>query len=628
MHTLRVRFVAAVILAAAAFSLYHSSLLPGLDLGDSASLQFDAGRGTITPREGYPLYFAIAGLFVNGLPVERAHAANLASAAEAAAAIGLVLLAGCELAGSLGGGVVAALLLAGSYTFWSQAVTAEVYSLHILMATASLLALLWWYRKPSLGRLAAFFALFALGFGDHLSMVLLMPGFALFLLVAAPGGPREMLRPRVLAMAVGIAALFAMQYAWNFSSMFQEPGRPGVVGLFQNFWFDVTKTDWRATMVATTPSSMNRERLAMCWFDLRQQVGIPGVVAALAGIVALFRRQWRLGLLLVLLWAVNWAFAFTYNVGDVHVFFIPSHWAVALAAGCGAGWAVAAAQRRAGSRAAVALAVALAAYPAWRIFDTFPALDRSDERQATRFLDQFTAGLDGEREVLGVDMNWQLHNGFEYYSGFTRTDLVMFYAPETLLYFPFLVESNAAIGRRIVLAEGAAGMVKELYGNLYRIEPDPRLPVRPLAARLADLPAGTPYVLTMIEADKEAMPLDQGELSDAARALGMRPRDLPSATYAAVGGRIGERPTVRLAGSTPFRAGATIGPLGLDIRFDCWIPFDTIRRMGFGHVIVGRHQALTMERGVSFVAFAPDGRVLRREWASGIYAPERRFLVQ
>ncbi len=63
---------------------------------------------------------------------------------------------------------------------------------------------------------------------------------------------------------------------------------------------------------------------------------MPGVTAAVAGLAWLWRRSWRLGLLLTLLWAVNWWFAFRYNVGDVHVFFIPSHWIVALAAGCAA----------------------------------------------------------------------------------------------------------------------------------------------------------------------------------------------------------------------------------------------------------------------------------------------------
>ena len=46
-----------------------------------------------------------------------------------------------------------------------------------------------------------FFAVYALGFGNHLSMILLAPAFTLFLLMAAPGGWRSMVTPRVSALA-------------------------------------------------------------------------------------------------------------------------------------------------------------------------------------------------------------------------------------------------------------------------------------------------------------------------------------------------------------------------------------------------------------------------------------------
>ncbi len=53
------RTVAAAIVAAAAFALYHATLLPGFDFGDTGSFQTIVGSPTITPRDGYPLYFAI-----------------------------------------------------------------------------------------------------------------------------------------------------------------------------------------------------------------------------------------------------------------------------------------------------------------------------------------------------------------------------------------------------------------------------------------------------------------------------------------------------------------------------------------------------------------------------------------
>ena len=51
--------VAAIVVAGIAFLSYRATMLPGLDLGDSASFQVRAGSPTITPRDGYPLYFAV-----------------------------------------------------------------------------------------------------------------------------------------------------------------------------------------------------------------------------------------------------------------------------------------------------------------------------------------------------------------------------------------------------------------------------------------------------------------------------------------------------------------------------------------------------------------------------------------
>jgi hypothetical protein len=628
-QTLRLPVVAAGLMAATAFFLYFSTLLPGQDLGDTASFQAVAGRHDLTARQGYPLYYAVLNAFVRAVPGEPARASNLASAVAGAIAVGVVALVAAEVTGAVAGGVTAALLYAGSYTFWSQAIIAEVYALHLLCANVALFALLWWYRRPSAGRLAVFFSLFALGFGNHLSMVLLLPGFTLFLLVAAPGGPRAMVRPRIVAMGIGIAALCALQYAWNVRSMFAEPNHPGYLAMLGNFWFDVTKADWRATMVEGITWQALPQRLAMYWFDLRQQFGIPGIAAAIVGLGLSIRRDWRTGVLLLSLWLVNWWFAFTYNVGDVHVFFLPSHWIVALWAGCAGAWVVGLAARRSPQAAGryLLVLVAVLAYPAWRVYDTYPAVDRSGDREPTRFYERLTAGMDGNREILGTDLNWQLHNGFDYFAWNTRPEIVVFDVAETLLYFPLLVANNAALGRTVALTAGSADTVRELYGNYYRIEKDPRLPVPSLADRVAAVPKGTPYVLTLMDPDPPGS-LDEEDLAAACATLGLLPRQVPSGRYAAVAGLAGEQPTLRVWDSKPFRVRTTLAGVSVDIRIESFMPFDTIRRAGYGSVIANRRHALTLDRGVSFVALAPDGGASRREWLGGLFAPQPRYLVK
>ena len=58
--------------------------------------------------------------------------------------------------------------------------------------------------------------------------------------------------------------------------------------------------------------------------------------------------------------------------------------------------------------------------------------------------------------------------------------------------------------------------------------------------------------------------------------------------------------------------------------FDTWLPTDTIRRSGFGHVIADRHHVLTLERGLSFIALVPGGYPT---YAGGLFAPIPRYLL-
>ncbi len=101
------RVATAVFVAAFAFLLYRATMLPGLELGDSASFQVRVGSPVVTPRDGYPLYFAIGSLFLRATGEDPARALNLASAALGAVAAGLIVVVAAELAGSVLAGAAA-----------------------------------------------------------------------------------------------------------------------------------------------------------------------------------------------------------------------------------------------------------------------------------------------------------------------------------------------------------------------------------------------------------------------------------------------------------------------------------------------------------------------------------------
>ena len=616
-------WAAAVGVACAAFALYYATLLPGLDFGDTGSFQTVVAAPLITPRNAYPLYFAIGKAFVWLTRLEPAHALNLASALEGGIACGLVVLAGAELSGSAAAGAAAALLFAVSYTFWSQSIIAEVYALHIALVAASLLLLLRWSTAPDIGRLIAFFAVYALAFGNHLSMILLAPGFTIFLLLAAPHGWRSMFAPRIVAIAALCAAAGAAQFAWNLHGLWLLPDPPDtLVEALRRFWFDVTKTDWRDTMVMNVPRTLISDHAAMYWFDLRQQFGVAGPALAAIGLGVLMRRNWRRGVLIATLFAANLAFAYTYNVGDAHVFYLPSHLFVAL----GAAPAVTAAAlvNKRGASIAAALVVAYASVRAYR---DFPALDRSADSRPREVIAALTAGLDDRRSILVADLNWQVQNGLSYFASVTRPEIAWTRMPDVLLYAPALIADNAAIGREVAITDRARSTAEAAYGPLLSIAPDPRVVVPPLADAARGLPQGTRYVVTVLRPSRD-LALDRGELARLLETLAGSPVELPIADYAVFAGVTGRPPQVAVQSTRPFRQRLRIAETGVEIRMDSWLTSDTIRRMGFGHVVAARRHTLIVERGISFAAFDADGRPLRTAYASNIFAPQGRYLVR
>ncbi len=198
--------VTAAVVATIAFWTYTSTMLPGVDLGDTGGFQAAVLWQGASARQGYPLYYNLARPFVRTLAADNpARGLNLFSAMWGAAAVGLLALLAASLTRSALAGAAAGLLLAFSYTFWTQAVIAEVYTLHLALISLCLLALQAFAAQPGRGRLAIFFAIYAFAFGNHLSMVLLLIPLTVLLLQVHPA-PRELFRPATIGLALLIAA--------------------------------------------------------------------------------------------------------------------------------------------------------------------------------------------------------------------------------------------------------------------------------------------------------------------------------------------------------------------------------------------------------------------------------------
>ena len=205
-------------------------------------------------------------------------------------------------------------------------------------------------------------------------------------------------------------------------------------------------------------------------FDLRQQFGWAGPLIALAGLARLVMTNWRHAALVLTIYVVNLVFAFGYNVGDTHVFYLPSHLMVALLAAPGTR-----AGRQRPPPAPPCGALLLVVYAGARAWRDYPALDRSHDDRPTRVLAALTAGLDDRHAILLTDLNWQIQNGLSYFGKAIAPEVAYERMPAVLLYAPALIADNTAINRDVALTERARSTLIAAYGPLIPSERDPRV---------------------------------------------------------------------------------------------------------------------------------------------------------
>ena len=633
----------AAVVATVAFVVFTQTLLPGIDLGDTGSFQAAVTYQTTSARQAYPLYLGLATPFVALTGATNApRALNLFSALWGAIAAGLLTWIVAAVTASRAGGIVAGLLLAFSYTFWTQSVIAEVYTLHLGLLGLLMVALRWWQAQPTLKRLAVVCAAYALMFGNHLSSILLLPPLLAFVAAVHPR-PRDLLRPRLLIGALLIAVVGALQYLPLVLTTWSDVGAPSPwTARLAEFWFDVTKADWRTTMVLGLPADKATSRLAMWIWDARQQFGVAGLAVAVAGLGGLWVRHRPWAWFVGTAYMVNTAFALSYNVGDTHVFLLPGHLFTAFAAGAGVAFLAGLAAADLSSRhirltwqrpIAVAVASLALLYVGWRTWTTWPAADRHLDRRGDQLVERTFIGLSEGDALLVTNMAWDQENALYAAHGLSRA-VPWVRLNDVMLHFPFLVRDNLSIGRDVVLTADAAVKVIAAYGSQFPVVRDDVLPTPSLAETVSRIPVGSPYVMTVLTPLPDYV-FDEQDVAAALDGLAGRPPGEPDplplparqrGRYEVIAGVAGEKPALRLETDRPFARDVVLAGDMLHVRFDSWLPFDTFRRGGFGHVLLGRQRILFIERGVSLVWLRRDGSP-EVAYAAGAYAPQPRYRI-
>jgi hypothetical protein len=367
----------------AALAVYLQTLLPDVGWGDIARFQYVAQVWGIPHRFGYPLYIALTRA-LGALPVgpSVAYRINLMSAVCAALAAVTVYLIVVRLVRDPVAGASAALSFAFSRALWGQAVVAEVYALNAFLIGAVLLIFIIWHQERDRRLLYLGLGLYALSFGNHMTVVTLLPAILFFLLATEP---RILTEPKAVAAMMGLGLLGASQYLYVILRAQQQPLLNELGPFSWRGWVHwMTRSRFEGQFFGFGVSDQV-DRLRIYLELLEKQFFRWGYILAWIG--AWERLKAGLASFVFLALAAGGIYLFGMNYGGVtfRIYLIPSYLIFAVFLGCGLsalrGWL---ADRLAGRPRWMALPLALGlaavilAMPIYPLWQNWAEVDESD----------------------------------------------------------------------------------------------------------------------------------------------------------------------------------------------------------------------------------------------------------
>jgi hypothetical protein len=345
-------WLVAACLGLVVIALYLLTLGPTVGQADTFEFQVVAPTLGVAHPTGYPLY-VLSGKIFSLIPFGQvAWRVNLSSAVFGTLAVVCVYLIVLLLTEMVLVAFLASVAFAFSGVFWSQAVVAEVYTLHNLVVGVILLVLVEALSRglPNSGKLDAaqedrgragdrgrglwdrssiyvLAFLFGLGLANHLTTVLLLPAAALTLILVRP---RLSWREWVIALAAFLLPLSLYLYVYLRWPALNE----GVWMSLSEFWRYVTGQQFggalRLDAWLTDPT-----RYDIVARLLREPFGWPGLILSACGLTWLAIKRWRVALVSLAAWVPFVWYALSYYVPDVSVFLLPAHLVLAVWLGAG-----------------------------------------------------------------------------------------------------------------------------------------------------------------------------------------------------------------------------------------------------------------------------------------------------
>jgi hypothetical protein len=365
----RTDYVLALAVGVAALAAYVRTLAPDVLYSDSAEFQTLAYTLGMTHSTGYPIYLLLARL-LGLLPLgSLAWRVNLLSATSGAVTVSAVYLLARHVTRSRIGALLGSLALGLSYTFWSQAVIAEVYTPGLAFLSVIMLLLWHWQRtgveQGNTRRLLVAALLTGLSLGVHASVPLIAPAAVIFVVWTLWSRRSSWLQWRrsLLAGCAGLAlgvSIFLLTYLAldlnNPPSSFYQvalQSSRSIWGLqatdldspMERMWVTVTGVQWQDAMFPGGDDFISEALATYVDRLLDYEFTLGMLLCAVLGLMVMERTAPQLfGFVLTALITMLYLILH-YEPPDKYIFYLPTYTFIALAIGAGAGFLLELTQR-------------------------------------------------------------------------------------------------------------------------------------------------------------------------------------------------------------------------------------------------------------------------------------------
>ncbi|HEY3215880.1 MAG TPA: DUF2723 domain-containing protein [Candidatus Eisenbacteria bacterium] len=345
---------------------YLATVVRGIDYVDSGELAAVARTLGIGHPTGYPIFTLLGHLFTGIVPLRPILALNALAALLAAASAAVLVLLFDELLMGLPApspgprlgealrpramcAACAALATAFSGHWWDQARHYEVYSLHELMIALVTTTFVGFTRRGVGGSRFAY--VLGLAFTNHMTTVLLAPGFLAYFALSRGLKARELKRLAGLMpwFLLGLTPYLYLPVRSRLGPRF-DWGDPETL---QAFLQHVTGREYRTWLFSSGQTFAMHTRYF--FEDLPKETGYAGLLVALVGLAWLLLRAPRLALLMILLFVTAVVMAGGYGIMDIRPYYLVAMLALGLGIAAGLGWVLG----RFGPRSALAAGVVL-----------------------------------------------------------------------------------------------------------------------------------------------------------------------------------------------------------------------------------------------------------------------------